>query len=178
MEELPTFRYHPDPVGTGSVETSTTVCESCGAARGFVYTGLVYGPRGPEAVCPWCIASGQAHARLGVTFNDASGLEGVSEAVAAEVEQRTPGFTGWQQERWLAHHGDACAFLGLAGAAEIEACASESLVTSLQEDLGWPDDEFAEYLADLDVDSSASTATAYVFRCLHCGTLLGYSDFA
>ncbi len=39
--------------------------------------------------------------------------------VIDEVSGRTPGFSGWQQERWLVHCGDACAFLGPAGRTEI-----------------------------------------------------------
>jgi uncharacterized protein CbrC (UPF0167 family) len=41
-ETLPIFRYHPDPVGTGSVEPSSTTCVGCGRERGFIYTGPVY----------------------------------------------------------------------------------------------------------------------------------------
>jgi uncharacterized protein CbrC (UPF0167 family) len=36
----------------------------------------------------------------------------VPQAVLEEVSQRTPGFLGWQQERWLYHCSDAAAFLG------------------------------------------------------------------
>ena len=176
--DLPAFRYHPDPVATGSVVPSDAVCECCEQARGVVYTGPVYGPGDVASLCPWCIASGEAHERFDATFNDGTDLHDVPHQVRAEIEERTPGFTGWQQERWLSHHGDACAFLGPAGHSELEAYASADLVRSLQDDLGWPDDAFADYYGDLGTDGATSTATAYVFRCLHCGTLLGYSDFA
>lgn len=175
MRDLPRFRYHPDPLATGSVEPSDAVCPCCEQARGFVYTGSVYGEQHVENLCPWCIASGLAHERLGALFNSTDDLYGeVPDDVRDEIEQRTPGFSGWQEERWLGHHGDACAFLGPAGHAEVAAFGSAALRESLRVDLGWPEDEFAEYYASLDREGQP---TAYVFRCLHCGILLGYSDF-
>ena len=173
--ELPSFRYHPDPVATGSVKPSGAVCECCGKARGFIYDGPTYGPREVGPLCPWCIASGAAHEASGVSFTDTDEIiDEVPDDAVEEVETRTPGFSGWQQERWLGHHGDACAFLGPAGYSEVEAYGSPDLRASLSWDLGWPEDEFAEYYVGLDREGQP---TAYVFRCLHCGTLLGYSDF-
>ncbi len=32
-----------------------------------------------------------------------------------ELVERTPGYHGWQQEFWLAHCGDLCAFIGYVG---------------------------------------------------------------
>ncbi|MER7007509.1 CbrC family protein [Dactylosporangium sp. NPDC000555] len=42
-------------------------------------------------------------------------------AVTNEVLHRTPGFHGWQQERWLHHCNDAAAFYGRAGADDLAA---------------------------------------------------------
>ena len=43
---LPSFRYHPDPIAdpiaTGSVVPSDTVCRCCGQACGYIYKGSVY----------------------------------------------------------------------------------------------------------------------------------------
>ena len=170
---FPPFRYHPDPVATGSVVPSGATCECCGRARGFVYKGSTYGPRNVGALCPWCIADGEAHRRLELTFADAHPLAGVS-AAREEVVRRTPGYSSWQQERWLTHCGDACAFLGPAGRAEVEAFGEE-LVASLREDAGWLRDEaFAAFCAGLDRDGEP---VAFVFRCLHCGALVGYIDY-
>ncbi|EGC99676.1 hypothetical protein B1M_35401 [Burkholderia sp. TJI49] len=36
---LPGFRYHPDPLSTGSVMRSHARCVCCGDARGHVYAG-------------------------------------------------------------------------------------------------------------------------------------------
>jgi len=114
-ERLPHFRYHPDPVATGSVVESDVVCAACERARGYVYDGPVYGESADDPViCPWCIADGRAARVLGVELTDV-GIEvpaGISDAVLEELSTRTPGFTGWQQEHWLFHCDDAAAFLG------------------------------------------------------------------
>ncbi|MCF3998784.1 CbrC family protein, partial [Pseudomonas aeruginosa] len=39
---LPHFRYHPEPLASGSIETSAATCQCCGKARGYVYTGSPY----------------------------------------------------------------------------------------------------------------------------------------
>ncbi|MGV8422639.1 CbrC family protein, partial [Pseudomonas aeruginosa] len=31
---LPHFRYHPEPLASGSIEASATTCQCCGKARG------------------------------------------------------------------------------------------------------------------------------------------------
>jgi uncharacterized protein CbrC (UPF0167 family) len=55
MPSLPTFRYHPDPVRTGSVESWIGTCDICHEARGYRYTGPIYSEKdGEPDVCPWC----------------------------------------------------------------------------------------------------------------------------
>jgi uncharacterized protein CbrC (UPF0167 family) len=105
--QLPTFKYHPDPLATGSVIKSDAECVCCGEARGYVYAGPVYAEEEYEqSICPWCIADGSAHDDLGATFTDEDGIGGhgewddVQQDVIDEVAHRTPGFTGWQQEQW------------------------------------------------------------------------------
>ncbi|WP_281168175.1 CbrC family protein [Sporichthya polymorpha] len=58
MSELPVFRYHPDPVGTGSIEATEDTCEFCDLPRGWRYTANIYAEEEFETVCPWCIADG------------------------------------------------------------------------------------------------------------------------
>ena len=45
-ETLPAFRYHPDPVDTGSVTVSDAKCVVCNERRGFIYAGPVYAEDG------------------------------------------------------------------------------------------------------------------------------------
>jgi len=176
------FRYHPDPVATGSVEPSEAACLVCSRARGFIYTAHVLSePSIDSAVCPWCIADGSAHARFGATFADEEFVGGrdwssVPPEVAHEVATRTPSFTPWQSILWFACCNDAAAFLGCAGHAEI-ITHYPGLEPSLRHDMQMVgrehDTEWSEYFESLSKDGSP---TAYVFRCLHCGALGGYSD--
>lgn len=112
-QKLPQFRYHPDPVGTGSIVADEVSCVSCEQRRPYTYTGPVYAEEElNEAICPWCIADGSAASRFDATFTDAMWAvpDDVPEDVTEEVLCRTPGFTGWLQEEWLHHCGDAAAF--------------------------------------------------------------------
>ena len=123
---LPQFKYHPDPIATGSVKPSEARCECCGKYRGYIYTPAIYGINDLEHVCPWCIADDTAHANYGAEFSDAAGVGGyvsqteLPKAVVEEIAYRTPGFIGWQQEEWLTCCGHAAAFVGHAGTEELE----------------------------------------------------------
>lgn len=176
IETLPDFRYHPDPLGTGSVIASTQSCDVCGEARGYVYDGPVYPDDDQWVFCPWCIADGSAARKHGVAFTeDPDWGEPVPEAAVDEVIRRTPGFTAWQQERWLSHHGDAAAFLGACGIAELRK-HGDAAVQAVRSDAarsGVAAAELDAYLESLDVNGSP---TAYLFRCLHCDAYLAYSD--
>ncbi len=177
---LPHFKYHPDPIATGSVEASDAECECCGQRRGYIYVGSVYAEKElSECLCPWCIADGSAHEKFDAEFTDAAGVGGyskpmaISKEVVEELAFRTPGFIGWQQEYWLACCGDAAAFVGRAGHAELESRWPNAIV-SIQKDSGMADGaDWRSYLHALDKNGSP---TAYVFQCLHCGRHLGYSD--
>ena len=90
------------------------------------------------------------------------------------IIERTPGFSGWQQERWWSHCGQPGAFMGRAGKQELEA-AGAGAVARIREaagfdadDTGWP-----TFLEALDADGSP---TAYLFRCTECGDIGGYAD--
>jgi uncharacterized protein CbrC (UPF0167 family) len=133
-ETLPMFKYHPDPLRTGSVVRSDTQCVSCGKVRGYVYVGPVYAIKDyDDCICPWCIADGSAHARLNATFHDESGVGGggewddVPEEVVEEIAWRTPGFNAWQQEQWWTHCGDGAKFLGCVGHDELTAAGDEAV---------------------------------------------------
>ena len=179
LTSLPTFRYHPDPLATGSIAESTAVCRSCHRATGYVYTGPVYAEEElAESLCPWCIADGSAASRFDAEFTDPQGIgdngrwDAVPTAVVEEVVARTPGFSGWQQERWWTHCGDAAQYLGRAGRAELLA-RWPTAVDVLRDEAGLKESEWDDYLANLDAEGSP---TAYVFKCRHCARLGGYSD--
>jgi uncharacterized protein len=177
---LPVFKYHPDPLATGNVVASDAECGCCGQSRGFIYTGPVYAEDElNDALCPWCIADGSAHDKFDASFTDEVGIGGygdwdsVPEHVISQVAYRTPGFAGWQQERWWTHCGDAAIFIGRAGHKELLAHGQDA-VLAIQQSVGLSSGEkWDEFLAAIDKDGSP---TAYVFRCSACGVLGGYHD--
>jgi uncharacterized protein CbrC (UPF0167 family) len=177
LESLPTFKYHSDPIATGSIVESETECECCGRSRGFIYTGPVYAEgEYVECICPWCIADDTAHQNLGASFTDEASIGGcdardsIELAIIEEVAHRTPGFNGWQQERWWTHCGDAAQFLGAAGKQELIALGPEAIL-AIRGSAGLEDWE--DLFEALDREGSP---TAYVFRCRKCGAFGGYHD--
>lgn len=177
--KLPTFKYHPDPIATGSIESSNVECRACGQARGFIYKGPLYAEEELlDVICPWCIADGTAHEKFDAEFVDAAGVGGygqwqeVAPEIVDEVAYRTPGFCGWQQEKWFTHCGDVGEFLGAAGREEVESFGPEAMA-AIEKEAGLSGEEWGEYLRALD---KGSGPTAYIFRCRHCGALGGYSD--
>ena len=175
---LPHFKYHPDPLATGSVKPSDAQCMACEQQRGMIYTVGIYGPTSGLIVCPWCIADGSAHTKFKAEFVDLAGVGGdewdaVSDAIAEEVAYRTPGFSSWQQEKWFTHCADAAAFLGCAGKDALEAFGPAA-TEAIRQECGLEGEDWQQYRDSLDKDHGP---TAYVFRCLHCGEMGGYSDF-
>jgi uncharacterized protein CbrC (UPF0167 family) len=177
--ELPGFRYHPDPVGTGTVRPSSDECVCCRERRGHIYVGPVFAEAElNEALCLWCIADGSAHERLGAEFIDTAsvglGWEPVAQAVVEELAFRTPCFTGWQQERWFTHCADAGEFLGRADTDDLRGKWA-AVRPAMQADAGMSDEEWNR-VANAFAKGPNDSPTAYVFRCLHCGQLGGYWD--
>lgn len=97
-EALPAFRYHPDPLASGSVVASAATCRCCGRARGHVYVGPVYAEEElSEAVCPWCIADGAAAEIFDAEFVDVACFpDALPDDAAEEIARRTPGYATWQ----------------------------------------------------------------------------------
>ncbi|RLZ08521.1 CbrC family protein [Acinetobacter sp. 2JN-4] len=177
--KLPIFKYHPDPIATESIIESDEACLCCGQVKGYIYSGPVYAEEElAEAICPWCIADGSAHKKFDAAFTDEAGIGAygkwgsVPDLVVEEVAYRTPGFSGWQQERWWTHCGDAAAFVGRAGRKELFAMGEEA-VLAIQNSIGLVGEDWNRFLQALDKDGSP---TAYLFKCLKCGELGGYQD--
>ena len=174
-EALPRFRYHPDPLRTGSVVTSDTVCVCCEKRRGFVYVASAYAEEELESVlCPWCISDGSAATRFDAEFNDSHELEaaGISDDIIDEVVRRTPGYISWQGARWLSHCGDACEFLGDLPADQLTSLdgdARAAIFADLSHDMTWN--------RLLDEYEPGGQPAIYWFRCLHCGDDRYYADF-
>lgn len=170
--ELPKFRYHPDPVASGSVAASKAKCACCGEARGFVYVGPVYA-EGEEdlsgRICPWCIADGSAHSKLGAEFVDSEGLEeGMPDSAAEEICQRTPGYASWQGEKWPVCCEEGMAFLGATDGKEMKGKylrLEGAAMMYIVHDLGISGGAATRLLGALRKDQAP---TGYVFACLVC----------
>lgn len=179
-EALPEFRYHPDPIATGSIVESDATCRVCVEVRGYIYAGPTYGEDDlTDEVCPWCIANGDAHEEYEVEFVDSAAIGGgdedwpeVDDEIIEEVAFRTPGFNGWQQERWFTHCDDAGAFLGPMSKAELQALGPKA-VSAIQQSTGLEGQDWQRLFNALKREKAP---TAFVFRCLHCGAYGGYTD--
>jgi uncharacterized protein CbrC (UPF0167 family) len=168
---LPDFTYHPDPLGTGAIEARPIRCACCGDVQPYVYVGPVYGDRDlDEQLCPWCIADGSAASKLGATFAADRSLckAGVPGTVVAEVNQRTPAFTSWQQEEWLAHCNDACEFHGDASVEDVHN-ASERTRQGWRERYGLSEEDWSIATRNY---VPAGHQAFYKFRCRHCRAIL------
>jgi uncharacterized protein len=164
---LPAFRYHPDPIATGSIKSSDAMCVCCEQRRGHIYTCNTYcEDELVEALCPWCIADGSAAKRFDATFSDDHPLiqAGVPVTVVEEVTRRTPGYISWQQDEWLCCCGDACEFHGDPSRAHLAALPQpiEEVVSVTH----WTPDEWAEFVRSY--RPGEMSIGIYHFICRHC----------
>jgi uncharacterized protein len=173
---LPRFKYHPDPLRTGSIKASTLACDCCGKARGYEYSGPFYSAHQPTpTLCPWCIANGKAAQKYRGRLVDPDPLldAEVSGHIAREVSERTPGFSGWQQERWQNHCRDACEFHGDAEPADLRALAGTALA-ALLENTGMNEKDWRDFLERYQTGGNPSV---YKFVCRKCRTSIYDMDF-
>jgi uncharacterized protein CbrC (UPF0167 family) len=179
MEPLPTFKYHPDPIRSGSIEQSTTECQCCGRARGYIYTGPTYAVDDLDnCLCPWCIAGGLAHKKFDAMFVDDSIFpDDIPSNVLKEVTLRTPGYSSWQSEVWPTCCNDVTAFLAPVGITEIRADYPDleyDVTKFIVDELKIYNNEALTMLKALNRDSGP---TAYIFQCLHCQAFHVHVDF-
>ncbi|MGY5959203.1 PF03691 family colicin E2 tolerance protein CbrC [Kosakonia sp. BK9b] len=188
---LPVFKYHPQPLETGVFfDDKIVTCACCQQSTGVYYTNPFYSREEIDYLCPWCIADGSAAQKFDGSFQDEASIDGVEgefdyegeftgfknpwpEASLIELTERTPGYCGWQQEHWLAHCNDFCAFVGYVGWEEIADKLDQFV--DLHADchaIGIEYDKLAQYLRD------GGDCQGYLFRCLHCGKLRLWADFS
>lgn len=169
--ELPKFKYSPNAYSIDVFENDEDICSICNEERNIRYTGSFYSIDEPDYICPWCIADGSAAKMYDGEFNDYCGIEGVSpnpkepkpkisKELLLEITKKTPSYKSWQQERWMIHCNEPCAFIGYADTETIEPLWEE-----LKDDI-----ENNRYGADF-IKSSLSkdgSLVGYLFQCLHC----------
>ncbi|MEH6459938.1 CbrC family protein [Chitinimonas sp. JJ19] len=168
--ELPSFRYHPNPIDTGAVVESDGTCQCCGQDRGFMYTGSIYSTADLDDICPWCIADGSASAKFDASFADDYPLiaAGIQMHVVEEVACRTPGYVSWQQDSWLVHCGDACEYHGDASREDI--CnVSENTKAAWMAEYKLDDEDWHQIT---DSYTPGGDPAIYKFVCRHCRQIL------
>lgn len=177
--DLPSFKYHPDPIASGSVRAGPEQCRCCRKARGLIYVGPVYSEKDglEESLCPWCIADGQANAKFAAEFHDVEAIApGASGAAVAELTRRTPGFAEWQSVEWPVCCGDLMKFLEPAGIEETRRkyyTVEGQLMGVIVHEMGISGGAAVRLLQSLHRDRGP---TAFIFKCQSCDTVLGKID--
>ena len=170
--QLPHFKYSPNAYTLDLFDKEDGICSVCEQPRQLKYICSFYSVDEPEYICPWCIADGSTAKKYKGSFNDELGIEGMSpnpddsppslsdEHIIA-ITSRTTSYFSWQQEAWLVHCNEPCAFIGYAGYEEVM-----PLLDELQDDLSqWSDDpeEMASFL------TKDGSTVGYLFQCVQCG---------
>ena len=161
---LPKFRYHPDPLETGSfIEGEAKICPCCGKESSTYYVKSPYAVDDVDYLCPVCISNGEAAKKY-----DADFIQDVDDDFVPDKEKRdelfyrTPGYLSWQGEYWLFCCNDYCAYLGSVGTKELK-------------EMGIAEEVFKEYNKQNEFDDieeylvKDGSVCGYLFRCLHCG---------
>jgi uncharacterized protein len=175
---LPVFKYHRDPIQSGSIAESSSVCLCCAQSRGHIYCGPVYSEHDlDEKICPWCIADGSAHLKYDATFVDEAALpDDIPPSVIEEICWRTPGYNAWQAEQWFSCCQDAVTFIAPVGIAELRESYRElefNVLGNILYDLQISGGAAKRTLESLNRDSGP---TAYVFQCSSCGVYRTFVD--
>ena len=162
---LPEFKYNPNAEKLGIIKREKTICPVCNEERDAVYTGPFYSTEEVDGICPWCIKDGNAAKKYEGEFQDAASCDSVDKKeYLIELTTRTPGYSGWQQERWLSHCGDFCALKNYVGWSEIKHLSDE-----LNDDLSIIKAEYG--LTQKELESSLQnngSMQGYLFQCIHC----------
>jgi uncharacterized protein len=174
-ENLPFFKYHPNPIETGNVIASEDICLCCNQKRGYIYQSSIYTPQDLDgSVCPWCIANGSAAKKFEATFSDDYILveSGISDDIIEEVTKRTPSYISWQQEVWLIHCKDVCEFHGDAEEKETKNLDTDTIRTFCFEN------EIKDEVGDLTLKNyqKGGNPAIYKFVCRHCNEVKLYFD--
>jgi uncharacterized protein CbrC (UPF0167 family) len=118
-----------------------------------------------------CIADGSAAAKINCFFNDV--LVKMNPSDLELVEKRTPGYTTWQGNHWLACCGRACTYLGEAEEKDLRGRWA-SAVDSMVGEMGYTKEQlWADILPGL---RRAGSVCVYVFQCRECRKLRAYWD--
>lgn len=171
---IPEFKYHPDPFEIEVFKRGEPhKCECCGKTTDVWYTGPFYSEEDVGCFCPECISNGSAAEKFCGEFQDSTNVDKVSDPQKLdELVHRTPGYRAWQQEYWLAHCDDYCAFVGYAQWNDlVQMGLDKEVEETFKKDVnGYDDFEWVK------LGLIENGLWGYLFRCLHCGKHLLYVD--
>lgn len=178
MEKLPQFKYSPNAYEIGVFEQEEGTCSICNQERELRYTGSFYSVETPDYICPWCIEDGSAAQKYKGEFNDFAGIEGASldekalipKELSLQASERTPSYISWQQEEWMSHCSEPCAFIGYADGETIKPIIDE-LKPDIEERFGYDVDFVLENL------TKDGSMVGYLFQCVNCGKHRLHIDF-
>lgn len=165
MDELPTFKYNPNAQKLGIIKNEKTTCPVCEQDRNYVYEGPFYTEDEVAGICPWCIKDGSAAKKYAGEFQDTFSCDSVGKPeFLIELTTRTPGYSGWQQEKWLSHCGDFCALKDYVGWKEVNDIKDELSddLNEIKSDFRLTQEELEKYLVN------NGSMQGYLFQCLHC----------
>lgn len=176
-KDLPFFKYHPNPLKTGAfLKDKIIKCDCCGKKTDIYYRGPFYSDTDVEYLCPECIENGEASKKFNGEFQDEYNIGKVNDKNKIdELIHRTPGYYGWQQEYWIAHCNDFCAFIDYVGTKELE---EMELLEEVIEN-GNPkyreewDEEQIKLIKNM---TNGGNIQGYLFKCLHCEKYFLYID--
>lgn len=165
---LPQFPYYADPVGDGRIVRQDITCGVCGLARTWAYVGGIYAQEKPEALCPWCVADGQAAARYDGQFQDADFSEEANAESVLAVLRQTPRVMIWNPIFWPDHCHECCVYLGVLIPSESPELAAASDVVAEAQALArniskqWDAKDILEC-------AESGSMTVHLFQCRQCG---------
>ena len=164
------FKYHPNLYSDDVLIRGRGVCNCCGK-KVSEYIGMAYSEEELDCICLSCIKDGSAAVMLDAEFVQYA--EEVSDPEKKdELFHRTPGYSSWQGEHWLACCDDYCAYLGTVGMEELNELGikEEVLRDYALQKFSYPIRVVEQYL------SKDGDLAGYLFRCLHCGKYRLYVD--
>ena len=195
IKPLPFFKYNPhiiqnkifenvEKVKVEDIILENVICESCDEPTNIVYSNNSYSEKLIDInpfICPWCISNGTAKKQLDLCFQDIFCVEGISDInnvpyskeTLIEILQRTPWYKGHQQEYWLSHCNEPCAFIAYVGWEEIKNLLDDFVDLKKDcESLGLSLQELQKSL------KNGGSCQGYLFQCLHCKKYRLYFDYA
>ena len=94
LKDLPFFKYHPDPLETGSFEEGEEkICPCCGNKSKVYYSSFPYCSENVEYICPTCISNGEAARKFDAEFVQNAEWHGELDMEKNdELFHRTPGY--------------------------------------------------------------------------------------